>query len=59
LNDKKEKLWIEPKHRYEGRQFHEGSDDFRLADGRPLWYALLNDPSVFVMDAADADRAPA
>jgi hypothetical protein len=31
--------------------------DFRLADGRPLWYALLHDPSVLVIDAASADRA--
>jgi hypothetical protein len=30
---------------------------FRLADGRPLWYTLLNDPNALVMDAADADRA--
>lgn len=51
------KLWIEPKQRYEDHQFPEGSDDFRLADGRPLWYALLTDPNVLVMDAADADRA--
>jgi hypothetical protein len=32
-------------------------DDFRLADGRPLWYTLLNHPNALVMDAADADRA--
>ncbi len=24
---------------------------------RPLWYALLNDPNILVMDAADADQA--
>jgi hypothetical protein len=51
----KEKLWIEPSHRYDAHQFPEVSDDFRLADGRPLWYALLNDPNVLVMEAAEAN----
>jgi hypothetical protein len=55
----KEKLWIEPSHRYDAHQFPEVSDDFRLADGRPLWYALLNDPNVLVMEAAEANRARA
>ncbi len=53
----KEKLWIEARDRYDAHQFSEVSDDFRLADGRPLWYALLNDANVLVMDAADANRA--
>jgi hypothetical protein len=46
-----EKLWVEPTDRYEGHQFPESSDEFRVADGRPLWYALLDDPNVLVMDA--------
>jgi hypothetical protein len=57
LNESKERLWIKPEHRHEYRQFRESSDDFRLADRRPLWYALLNDPNILVMDAADADKA--
>jgi len=32
-------------------------DEFRLADGRPLWYVLLNDPDVLVINAANADKA--
>jgi hypothetical protein len=50
-------MWIKPEHRHEYLQFRESSDDFRLADRRPLWYALLNDPNILVMDAADADKA--
>jgi hypothetical protein len=53
----KEKLWVESKHRYDAHQFLESSDEFRLADGRPLWYALLDDPNVLVMDAANANSA--
>lgn len=34
-------------------------DDLRLADGRPLWHALLDDPDVLVMRAADERRARA
>jgi hypothetical protein len=52
----REKLWIEPKHRYD-YEFAESSDDFRLADGRPLWHALLEDPNVLVMNAAEANEA--
>jgi hypothetical protein len=50
-------LWIEPRHRYDAYKFPESSDDFRLADGRPLWHALLEDPDVLVMNAAEANRA--
>jgi hypothetical protein len=57
LDESTEKLWIKPQDRHEDRQSRECSDDFRLADGRPLWYTLLNDPNALVMDAADADRA--
>jgi hypothetical protein len=32
-------------------------DDLRLADGRPLWHALLDDPNVLVMRPADERRA--
>jgi len=28
-----------------------------LVDGRPLWYAFLNDPNALVMAATDANRA--
>ncbi len=51
------KLRIGPTYRYAGRQSLETSDDFRLVDGRPLWYAFLNDPNALVMAATDADRA--
>ena len=53
----KEKLWIEPGYRYDAHRFPETSDDFRLADGRPLWHALLTDPNVLVLKADDANRA--
>src|SRR5437762_4235591 len=55
--DKEVKLRIEPTRRYAGRQSPETSDDFRLADGRLLWYAFLNDPNALVMAATDANRA--
>jgi hypothetical protein len=32
-------------------------DDLRLADGRPVWYALLDNPDVLVMRAEDERRA--
>ncbi len=54
---RKVKLRIEHTPRYAGRQSPETSDDFRLADGRPLWYAFLNDPNALVMAATDANRA--
>src|SRR5436190_21356667 len=53
----KEKLWIEPTQRYEAHRFLETSDDFRLADGRPLSHALLTDPNALVLKAHDANRA--
>jgi hypothetical protein len=52
-----EKLWVETKYRYDAHLFPESSDDFRLADGRPLWHALLPDPNVLVLNAAEANRA--
>ncbi len=51
---RKVKLRSGPTRRYAGRQSPETSDDFRLADGRPLWYAFLNDPNV--LTATDANR---
>ncbi len=50
---------LSPKIGTEDRQSPACSDDFRLADERPLWYTLLNDPDALVMDAAEADRARA
>jgi hypothetical protein len=52
----REKLWIESKHRY-AHEFAESGDDFRLADGRPLWHAFLENPDVLVMIAAEANEA--
>jgi hypothetical protein len=59
LDESTEKLWIKPKDRHEDRQSPVCSDDFCLADGRPLLYTLLNDPDALVMDATEADRARA
>ena len=51
------KIHVATGERYESRQVSESCDDFRLADGRLLWYAFLENPDALVLKAHEANEA--